>query len=212
MRGGSPTNDGRYQPGTAQGPRFTVTAGTPDPDTVPSEGTTALTASFFDSGGHSVSGWTWSDGGAGGTFSDPTAQNPTYRAPVNHGRRGLRVSLTVWAACDGYPQLVDHDYAMLTVQPVAHALSVIMDPPSPDTVKPGETTSLSAWVMDSWGHGVSSWSWSDPDSWDGEPMGGTFSDPHAPSPTYAPPCLPVAAAGNRLFQLKVSVTCDGPSR
>ena len=48
---------------------------------VGSGGSTDLTATAVDSEGDGIASWSWSDGGAGGSFSDATAQNPTYTAP-----------------------------------------------------------------------------------------------------------------------------------
>ncbi|MBE9565643.1 MAG: hypothetical protein IMF16_02710, partial [Proteobacteria bacterium] len=63
---------------------FSVLAAPPNPSTVASGGVTSLSASASDGFGHGVATWSWSDGGAGGSF-DPSAdvQNPTYTAPDN---------------------------------------------------------------------------------------------------------------------------------
>jgi len=89
-----------------------------DPETVPSAGTTSLTASYTDSRTHSATGWSWDDAGAGGTFV-PSAdmRNPGYTAPVNATGSDVLVTLTVSASCDGTDPLFDDDSVVLTVSP-----------------------------------------------------------------------------------------------
>jgi len=88
------------------------------PSTVSSAGITSCTATFSDSQGHGIASWSWSDGGAGGTFSPSAAvQNPTYTAPANTTGADILVHLTVTATCDGPSPLSDSDTADLTVQP-----------------------------------------------------------------------------------------------
>lgn len=59
-----------------------------------------LSATYWDTGGHDVTSWAWSDGGAGGSFSPSAAvPNPTYTAPENTGGADLLVTLTVTATC-----------------------------------------------------------------------------------------------------------------
>jgi len=97
--------------------RLSVTANC-TPSTVSSAATTSCTATFSDSQGHGIASWSWSDGGAGGTFSPSAAvQNPTYTAPANTTGADILVHLTVTATCDGPSPLSDSDTADLTVQP-----------------------------------------------------------------------------------------------
>ena len=74
---------------------FSVSVGSPSPYRVASGGTTSLSATPNDSRtGHTFT-WSWSDGGAGGSFSDFTAENPTYTAPANTTDGDQTVTLTV---------------------------------------------------------------------------------------------------------------------
>jgi hypothetical protein len=99
---------------------LTVTAGTPDPATVESGGTSSLSATYSDSIGHGIALWQWSDGGAGGSFSpSANAQNPTYYAAVYAGGSELSVTLTVTGTCAGPVPISDSDLTTLTVEPAA---------------------------------------------------------------------------------------------
>ena len=101
------------------GHEFGVYANAPAPATVLSEGTVSLSATYVDTGGHGVATWSWSDGGAGGSFS-PSAgvQNPSYTAPTNVGGTDVIVTLTVSATCDGAAALSDSDSTTLVVEPL----------------------------------------------------------------------------------------------
>ncbi len=183
---------------------LTVTASAA-PSTVASEGSTTLSAAATDSGPHQIAFWSWSDGGAGGTFS-PSAdvQAPAYQAPANRTDNDEAVVLTVTATCNGPSPLTASGSTTLTVQPVAHVLTVTASA-SPGTVASGASASLSATATDSrTGHTIASWSWSDGGA------GGVF----APSakvqgPTYTPAAN--TTDGNRSITLTVTATCNGPT-
>jgi len=176
------------------------------PSTVPSGGTTSLTATATDSrSGHSVATWSWSDAGAGGSFSpSASAQNPSYTAAANTTDSNRTVTLTVTATCNGSSPVSNSDAATLTVQPAAHSLSVSASC-SPSTVPSGGTTSLTATATDSRsGHSVATWSWSDGGA------GGSFS----PSASVQNPSYTAAAntsGSDRTVTLAVTATCNGPS-
>jgi hypothetical protein len=88
------------------------------PSTVASAGQTALTAPATDSQGHGIASWSWSDGGAGGTFApSATTQNPSYTAPENTSGANRAITLTVTAVCDGSPAETGTAQTTLTVQP-----------------------------------------------------------------------------------------------
>jgi uncharacterized repeat protein (TIGR02543 family) len=76
----------------------TVTAAA-EPAEVRSLGQVTLEASATDNLGHDIGAWSWSDNGAGGMFSDPNAQNPTWTAPVNVSGAPITYHLTVIARC-----------------------------------------------------------------------------------------------------------------
>ena len=182
---------------------LSVTAAT-SPSTVASGGSASLTTTATDSLGHGVASWSWSDGGAGGSFApSATAQNPSYAAAANTTGANRTVALTVTATCNGSPSATSSASATLTVQSVAHSLSVSAAA-SPSSVSSGGTATLSASATDSLGHAVATWSWSDGGS------GGAFS-PSASARN------PVYSAGSntsdsvRQVSLTMTATCAGPS-
>ncbi|MFB3880279.1 MAG: S-layer homology domain-containing protein [Armatimonadota bacterium] len=180
-----------------------VTAAT-SPSTVASGGSAGLAATVTDSLGHGVASWSWSDGGAGGSFApSATVQNPTYTAAANTTGANRSVSLTVTATCGGSPSITDSASVTLTVQSVAHTLSAAASA-SPSSVESGGATSLSASASDSLGHAITSWSWSDGGA------GGVFS-PSASvrTPSYA--AAPNTSESVRTVNLSVTATCDGSS-
>ncbi len=177
---------------------FTVTPGTPSPSTVTSGGTTSLSATASDSrSGHTVTSWSWDDGGAGGRFSDATAQNPTYTAPANLGDDNLVITLTVSATSSG--GLEDTKSTTLNVQPVGHTVTVGASA-NPTTVGSHGTTTLSATATDSRDHGIATWAWDDGGA------GGTFSDATAQNPTYTAPFN--HSGSDVTVTLTVTATCD----
>ncbi len=123
---------------------------------VASGGSTVLTASAADSDGHQAASWAWSDGGAGGSFSDPAAENPTYTAPDLGAASFQAVALTVTATCDGPSPVTGTGATLLTVvrpQGAASASAVNvwqgMDFSSPGSVSVNPVDG-SCWVAD-WG-------------------------------------------------------------
>jgi len=91
-----------------------------DPAIIASGGTVSLSANHSDTRDHSVSAWSWDDGGAGGTFTPSSgARNPSYTAPENPGFIDLIVVLTVGATCEGPDPLSDSDSTTLAVEPAA---------------------------------------------------------------------------------------------
>lgn len=134
------------------------------PTTIASAGTTALTASASDSLGHGIVSWSWSDGGAGGTFS-PSAnvQNPSYTASPNTTGVNRTLTLTVNVTCNGSPAATGSKSVTITEQPAvtaAHAVSVLASA-SPTVIKSGGTVTLSASASDNQGHTGLAWAWSD---------------------------------------------------
>ena len=185
---------------------FTVTANPPAPPTIASGGASALSASFSDSYGHGAASWSWDDGGAGGSFSpSASVQNPTYTAHPNTTDSNLNTALTVNATCDGPDPLSDDDSTSLTVEPVAHTVTVTANSPNPNIVSSGGSAELSATFSDSRsGHSSASWSWDDGGA------GGIFSPSAAvQSPTYTAPANTTDA--DVIVTLTVTATCDGPS-
>ena len=184
---------------------FSVAVAPPQPAAVVSGGRAGLSAAASDSRGHAVASWSWSDGGAGGAFSpSASAQNPTYTAPANTTDSERTVTLTASATCDGASPLSDSDSTTLTVQPVAHVITVAVAA-NPTTVASGASAALSATAADSRdGHTIVSWSWSDGGA------GGAFS-PSASvrNPTYTAPANTTDDA--KVISLAVTATCGGPT-
>jgi hypothetical protein len=88
------------------------------PAVVATSGTVALTAAAADSQDHAITSWSWSDGGAGGTFlPSAAAQNPVYTAPASTGGADLLVALTVTATCASG---ADRDGALIAVVPAGN--------------------------------------------------------------------------------------------
>ncbi len=176
------------------------------PATIPSAGASTLFASAVDSLGHGIASWSWSSGGAGGTFSpSASVQNPTYTAAANTSGANRTVTLTCTATCVGPSAVNGKASTTLTVQPAAtsHTVAVTVAC-SPTTLASGGSSALSGSALDSSGHGIATWSWSDGGA------GGTFSPSAAvPSPTY------IAAANttgaSRTVTLTLTATCNGAS-
>jgi uncharacterized repeat protein (TIGR02543 family) len=183
---------------------FSVTAGTPVPDTVPSEGSSDLSASYVDDQMHGIALWAWDDSAAGGAFTpSATEQNPTYTAPANTTDDSILVTLNVTATCNGPDARTDGDSTGLTVEPVVHTFEVYASA-NPDTVASGGSTSLTGNSSDSrTGHTVVSWAWDD------AAAGGSFSpSPDVQNPTYTAPANLTGA--DLPITLTLNATCDGP--
>jgi hypothetical protein len=182
---------------------LSVSAGA-SPSTLASGGTASLSASATDSLGHATATWSWSDGGAGGSFSPSlSAQNPLYTAPVNTTDSARRIALAVTATCAGPPAISGSASTAVSVDPAAHTLSVSASA-SPTTVGSAGSASLFASATDSRGHAIIGWQWSDGGA------GGSF----APSPNVSSPAY--TAAGNTtgaasIVTLTVTAVCNGPA-
>ena len=154
---------------------ITVTASC-SPNVVGPGGGTACSATAVDSLGHEIVSWLWSDAGAGGTFSDETAQNPTYTAPTTEGS----VTLAVTATCS--EGLEGTGFAELTVSlAAADVVTVTNVQCSPSTVLPGGITACYAEAVDSLGHDIVGWLWSDGGA------GGNFNNAALQNPIYTAP-------------------------
>ena len=177
--------------------------GSANPTDIPSSGTSDLAAAFYDTFGHSVASWFWTDWGAGGSFSpSATVPNPTYHAPANRTDSEHLGALTVIGTCDGPAPAGDSGTVPIVVQPVPHTLSVSATA-SPSTVASGGSTSLTASATDSRGHSMTTWFWSDGGA------GGSFSpSANVQNPSYAAPAN--ATASSRTITLTVTAACNGP--
>ncbi len=180
---------------------LTVSAGA-SPATVASGGAASLSASASDSLGHMIATWSWSDDGAGGSFSpSPSMQNPTYTAPVNTTDAARQVTATVTATCAGAPAISRSASASITVNPVAHTLSVAASA-VPTTVGSAGSTSLSASAADSRGDAVIGWQWND-----GGTGGSFIPSPNVSNPTYI--AAENTTGADRVVSLTVMAVCDG---
>jgi enediyne biosynthesis protein E4 len=160
---------------------LTVTAEA-SPASVPSGGSATLNAFCREGRGHGGIAWSWSDGGAGGTFSpSATVRNPTYTVPENLSASPLLVTLTVTATGTSSPPLATGAATTtLTVAPV-RTLTVTAEA-SPSAVDSGGTTALTSAVVGSHEPGGYTLSWDD-GGW-----GGTFyPSATARSPVYRAP-------------------------
>jgi hypothetical protein len=174
------------------------------PTIVPSGGSATLSASAADSRGHTIIGWQWGDGGAGGSFApSPNVPNCTYTAAENIAGADRVVTLTVTATCDGPTPVGGSASAALIVKAAPHELSVTASA-SPSTVASSGSTYLNATATDTLGHGVTSWSWSDGGA------GGSFSpSATAQAPTYT--AAENTTGADRVVTLTVTAACDGPA-
>jgi len=183
----------------------TVTASaSADPTTVASSGTTTLTGGATDTiGGHTFT-WSWSDGGAGGSFApNNTTQSPTYTAPANKTGSDIVVTLTLTATCNGSPAASDDATVDLTVNSLPHTVTATASC-LPTTVKSGGDTDLTGGATDSWDHGIATWSWSDGGA------GGSFApDNTTQSPTYTAPAN--TSGSDVTVTLTLTATCDDAS-
>ena len=163
------------------GESISVTASA-TPTTLASAGTTTLAASATDSASKSITGWSWSDGGAGGTFRpSATAENPTYTAPANTNGTNATIALTVTASS---ATASGRGAVSLQVQPQTAGNNTITvhAAAAPTTLASGAATTLSMSATDSLGHTGLAYQWSD------NGAGGTFSpSATAEDPTYTAP-------------------------
>jgi len=174
-----------------------------DPTSVESSGAVSLSAVATDSLDHGIAAWSWSDGGAGGSFSpSASVQSPTYTAPANMGDDPREIALTVTAVCNGSTPASATDTTVIRVNPINHHL-IVTATATPETVASGGTTSLSAIAEDSHGHTIAAWYWSD------GAAGGAFSpSANVKDPMYVAPENTSDSA--LTVQLTVSAVCTGP--
>jgi hypothetical protein len=173
-----------------------------NPSSLASGGATHLTATAEDSFGHEIASWSWSDHGAGGTFSPSAgAQNPVYTAPGNYTDAAVERYLTVTATCEWEPQIAAAAGMYLIEDCASHTFNVTATA-TPSTVASGGTTQLNAAAEDSFDHGVAAWAWSD------NGAGGTFSpSASVQNPTWT---APANHSGVTLHcHLTVTAICDG---
>ncbi len=155
------------------------------PSTVESGGSVFLPTDYDDSEHHTGLLWSWTDHGAGGTFT-PSAfdRNPTYIAPVNTSPNPRVITLTVTGTCEWYfPWISASADVQVTVNGTGggHTLSVTGDA-IPTTTTSGGHVTLSATYVDSQDHTGLAWSWSD------HGAGGTFlPSANVQDPTYLAP-------------------------
>jgi hypothetical protein len=115
----------------------------------------------------------------------------------------LGIALTVTATCDGPSPIAAQDTVALTVTPAPHVFSVT-SVVSPASVVSGGLASLTATALDTHGHSVAAWQWSDGGA------AGVFSpSPDVQSPSYQ---APAHTSGESLMvALTVSATCASPT-
>ena len=202
------TADGTHNSASSQlsvtstsGHTVTATAAA-SPTTVASGGSVALTGTAVCSEGHTGPGWSWSDNGAGGTFS-PSAnvQNPTYHVPPNTSGHDVIVTLTLTGICEWqWPWVTGTASVPITVRSSSvssHTVTASLTVPA--SITSGAPFNPTASATDSIGSAITSWSWSDGGA------GGTFI-PSAMSaaPTYYAP-LNISGSGSP-FPVTITVT------
>ena len=174
--------------------------GTATPTTVDSGGSTSLSATIWDELDHLAGSWSWSDNGAGGSFTpNDTERTPNWTAPGNITDAAVQHRLTVTATCLGSPA-ASASYDMYITEEFHPALTVLASA-DPETVANGGTVQLNASLVDPLGHDVTSWSWSD------NGAGGVFSPgADAQNPTWTAPGNDTDYPVER--QLTVTATCE----
>jgi hypothetical protein len=182
-----------------QGAHTIAVTATATPSQVPvTGGAVQLGATATDSLGHGIATWSWSDGGAGGTFNDAHAQTPIYTVPAHAARD---ITLTVTATCDGSPATTGNGTCTVT-QAGGHSLTVTATA-DPNSMGPaGGNVHVVASFTDSLDHGLGSVLWNDGGA------GGTFTDANALDTTYTVSALPVGQT-HRTITLTARVTCNG---
>ncbi len=150
------------------------------PNAVKSLATTQCSASASDSWGGTVS-YSWSAGGAGGSFSSSTAQNPVYTAPDDASASDITVTLSCTAASVASPSVKATATVPLTVY--HHSITIASGTGttvSPSAVIPGGIAQCSVSATDSLGNTMT-YQWSDGGA------GGSFSSGAVTNPTYTAP-------------------------
>jgi hypothetical protein len=86
------------------------------PTTIEPMGSTNLTATVSDNWGHGTAIWSWSDNGAGGTFTpNANVQSPVWTPPLNNTGATITAMLSVTATCNGLPAITDSDTISISV-------------------------------------------------------------------------------------------------
>ena len=156
--------------------------------------TTQCSVSASDSLGGALS-YQWSDGGAGGSFSSSTAQNPVYTAPDNTGAQDITVTLSCTATSVQNVVSNGHGHRALTVQ--RHAITITPGSGTtvnPSSVAPGGTTQCNIVATDSVNNPMT-YQWSDGGA------GGSFSSSTIANPVYT------AAKNTAGHDVTVTLSC-----
>lgn len=162
------------------------------PQTVYARATTSCTAAAVCSQSHAVT-YAWSDGGAGGSFSNASAANPTYTAPANNTTADIAVTLRCIATCSQNSQVSRSGTVALTVRP--HRVVIDAGPDaSPSLVGSSGTTSCSIQAHCSNPAHSLTYAWTSGGA-------GSFSDPSAANPTYT------ATVNNTGANMTTTLTC-----
>ncbi|HCU36223.1 MAG TPA: hypothetical protein DGT21_12485 [Armatimonadetes bacterium] len=181
-----------------------------DPASVASGGNVACSVTAEDSHGGHVVRYSWTTtgpgGGAAGSFSNATAQNPTWTAPENRTDAAIGYEITVVAACGAYPLVNDTASFTVAVEPVAHTVTITDGPAvAKDTLLPGGATRCTATAEDSRQGHTLAYAWSATDG-AGNEVGG-FYDASAAQPTWTAPAN--ATGAQQEYTIGVTVSCSG---
>ncbi|MEN6357981.1 MAG: lectin like domain-containing protein [Armatimonadota bacterium] len=178
-----------------------VTTPSLNPSTVESGSTTTVGASAVDSQGHDVT-YSWSDGGAGGSFANPSASSTTYTVPVNSSSADKVVTITCHAVCKVDSAITGSASAQLIVTG-GHVVTLTGPTLTPSTIDPGKTTVCAITAIDS-RCDLLKYRWSDSGA------GGTFSPSvSAQNPTYTAPTN--TTDGDKHINITCTATCTSIS-
>ncbi|MBI5115220.1 hypothetical protein HZA56_01990 [Candidatus Poribacteria bacterium] len=176
-------------------PEIAITSGPSGaPNPVAAGGDVSLSATIDETCCQGLS-YLWS--ATGGTFNDPTLQNPIWHAPTNATCATASYSIGVTVSCSE-GQYATGSYQQDVLPGITDTVSINSGPSgAPDPVASGGDVSLSLAAEDTCGHGLS-YLWN--------ATGGTFSDPTLQNPVWHAPTNATCAAAS--YSIGVTVTCS----
>jgi hypothetical protein len=175
-----------------------ITAG-PESDQTPvySGGTVQCSVTATDTLPHALI-YNWTAAGDAGTFSDPSADNPTWTAPVNETQDVQQYEITVTVTCAEDAGLTETASFMQRVSPV-HEVTITQGPTGEtDTIASGGQVQCSVTGSDTLGHGLLY-------AWWAEGGAGSFDDATAQNPTWTAPANNTEDVQE--YEINVTVTC-----
>jgi hypothetical protein len=181
-----------------------VVTATANPNHVPlTGGAVSCNATFVstDAVGQGTQSWHWSDGGAGGSFSNANIQSPTYTIPAVGTARVITLTATL-TLTTGTASVTGTGTCTVT-QSGTHTVTVTADCSPKQVLSAGGPVTCAGSATDNLGHAIASYQWSDGGA------GGSFTQPN---PALAAATYQVSAYGlydPRTITLTLTATCAG---